>query len=92
MRAHAGTHALFCVRGQEGVSICKYDPLATVVGSAFRAAVVERYGACCDSLQGFIRSIAGPVDRDPLTDADYTFSAPSRVASLSPPHACARVR
>ena len=37
--------------------VAKYDPLATVLGSAFRAAVVERYGSMCDSLVGHIRML-----------------------------------
>ena len=46
--------------------VAKYDPLATAVGSAFRAAVVERYGSMCDSLVGHIRMLCGDRDRDPL--------------------------
>ena len=63
----------------------KYGPLAHSVSSQFRAAVVERFGAQCDDLVGFVKMICGDGDRDALRAEDYTFSASSRttyVASL----------
>ena len=63
--------------------MAKYDPLATVVGSAFRAAVVERYGSMCDSLVGHIRMLCGDRDRDPLQVDDYSFAASSRATYMA---------
>ena len=63
--------------------VAKYDPLATVVGSAFRAAVVERYGSMCDSLVGHIRMLCGDRDRDPLQVDDYSFAASSRATYMA---------
>ena len=40
----------------------KYAPLAAGVSSQFRAAVVERFGACCDPLVGFITMLCGDGD------------------------------
>ena len=57
----------------------KYGPLAAYVSSEFRAAVMERYGACCDSLVGWSRSLCGEGDRDPVEWEDYSFSAASRI-------------
>ena len=39
--------------------VAKYGPLAAGVSSQFRAAVIERFGACCDSLVGFISMLCG---------------------------------
>ena len=61
----------------------KYAPLAAGVSSQFRAAVVERFGACCDSLVGFINMLCGDGDRDALRADDYTFSAPSRTTYMA---------
>ena len=55
--------------------VAKYGHLAAGVSSSFRAAVVERFGACCDSLVGFIRTLCGDGDRDALRSEDFTFSA-----------------
>ena len=55
----------------------KYEPLAQSVSSAFRPAVIERYGACCDDLVGLIRMLCGDRDRDQL-EPDYAFSTCSR--------------
>ena len=63
--------------------VAKYDPLATAVGSAFRAAVVERYGSMCDSLVGHIRMLCGDRDRDPLQVDDYSFAASSRATYMA---------
>ena len=41
-------------------------------------AVLERFGACCDQLVGFVRLLCGDRDRDAARCEDYTFSAPSR--------------
>ena len=37
----------------------KYDSLCEQIGSEFRAGVAERFGACCDDMQGLIRMVAG---------------------------------
>ena len=47
------------------------------MGHSFRAGVMERYGACCDSLSGFIKMISGDGDRD-WRESDYNFSSKSR--------------
>ena len=46
--------------------------------SSFHPAVIERYGACCEALWGFLRTAAGDRDRDPLRHDDVTFSHSSR--------------
>ena len=61
----------------------KYAPLAAGVSSQFRPAVVERFGACCDSLVGFINMLCGDGDRDALRADDYTFSASSRTTYMA---------
>ena len=61
----------------------KYAPLAAGVSSQFRAAVVERFGACCDPLVGFINMLCGDGDRDALRAEDYTFSASSRTTYMA---------
>jgi hypothetical protein len=61
----------------------KYAALAAGVSSAFRAAVIERYGACCDSLVGFIKMLGGDGERDALASEDYTFSASSRTTYMA---------
>ena len=61
----------------------KYNALCENVGSHFFPAVIERFGACSDSLIGVIRTLAGVGDRDPLGDHLYTFSASSRVTFLA---------
>ena len=58
--------------------MAKYGPLAAGVSSQFRAAVIERFGACSDSLVGFISMLCGDGHRDALRADDYTFSASSR--------------
>ena len=40
--------------------------------------MIERYGACCEALWGFLRTAAGDRDRDPLRHDDVTFSHSSR--------------
>ena len=61
----------------------KYGPLTAGVSSTFRPAVVERYGACCDSLVGFIKTLCGDGDRDALRVDDYTFSQSSRTTYMA---------
>ena len=61
----------------------KYASLAAGVSSQFRPAVIERFGACCDSLVGFINMLCGDGDRDALRADDYTFSAPSRTTYMA---------
>ena len=61
----------------------KYAPLAAGVSSQFRAAVIERFGACCDSLVGFINMLCGDGERDALRADDYTFSASSRTTYMA---------
>ena len=56
----------------------KYGALAAQVSSSFHPAVIERYGACCEALWGFLRTAAGDRDRDPLRHDDVTFSHSSR--------------
>ncbi len=58
--------------------VAKYGPLAAAVSSQFRAAVIERFGAVCDHLVGFISMLTGPGERDPLRWDDYCFSSSSR--------------
>jgi hypothetical protein len=61
----------------------KYGPLAAGVSSAFRAAIIERFGTCGDSLVGFIKTLCGDGDRDALRSDDYTFSASSRTTYMA---------
>ena len=61
----------------------KYAPLAAGVSSQFRPAVIERFGACCDSLVGFINMLCGDGERDALRADDYTFSASSRTTYMA---------
>jgi len=60
----------------------KYEPLAAAVSSSFRAAVLERYGSCCDELVGLLRMVCGDRDRDMLME-DYAFSTSSRVTYVA---------
>ena len=62
--------------------VAKYGPLAAAVSSSFSAAVLERYGACCDDLVGLIRMVCGDRDRDQLGE-DYAFSTSSRVTYVA---------
>ena len=57
--------------------------MAASVGSQFRPAVVERFGAFCDALVGLVSMICGERHRDPLRDGDYTFSAASRTTYMA---------
>ena len=59
------------------------QPRFCLRSSSFRAAVVERFGACCDSLVGFIRTLCGDGDRDALRSEDFTFSASSRTTYMA---------
>ena len=63
--------------------MAKYQPLAAGVSSKFTPAVVERFGACCDELVGFIKMLTGDGDRDALRADDYTFSAASRTTYMA---------
>ena len=63
--------------------VAKYGPLAAGVSSQFRAAVIERFGACSDSLVGFISMLCGDGHRDALRADDYTFSASSRTTYMA---------
>ena len=56
----------------------KYGALAAQVSSSFHPALIERYGACCEALWGFLRTAVGDRDRDPLRHDDVTFSHSSR--------------
>ena len=40
--------------------------------------MAERFGACCDSLVGYLHMLCGDRDRDILRSEDYSFSASSR--------------
>ena len=53
------------------------------MSSKFKAAVVERFGACCDDFAGFIKVLTGDGDRDALRADDYTFSASSRTTYMA---------
>ena len=46
----------------------RYAPLAAAVSSAFRPAVVERFGAFSDALVGVVREVCGDRDRDRIGD------------------------
>ena len=61
----------------------KHQPLAAGVSSKFTPAVVERFGACCDELVGFIKVLTGDGDRDALRADDFTFSAASRTTYMA---------
>ena len=63
-------------RAAEGAE--RYAPLAAAVSSAFRPAVVERFGALCDAFVGVVREVCGDRDRDALLHDDVTFSQSSR--------------
>ena len=43
----------------------KYGPAVAASGAGFRAAVLERFGACSDDLVGLVRELVGQGDRDP---------------------------
>ena len=64
------------------IKVKKYAPICDAIGSSFKAAVVERYGACCEDLNGFLKLISGDGDRDPSSD-DYTFSSRSNTTHLA---------
>ena len=56
----------------------KYGPAVAAQGGVFRAAVMERFGACGDDLCGLVSQLCGEGER--AHDAeDWTFTAPSRV-------------
>ena len=63
------------------IKVKKYAPICDAIGS-FKAAIVERYGACCEDLNGFLKLISGDGDRDPSSD-DYTFSSRSNTTHLA---------
>ena len=63
--------------------VAKYGHLAAGVSSQFRAAVVERFGACCDELVGFISTLCGDGERDALRAEDFTFSATSKTTYMA---------
>ena len=63
--------------------IAKYAPWAGSVSSQFRPAVIERFGACCDALVGFINMLCGTGERDALRVDDYSFSASSRTTYVA---------
>ena len=67
----SATHAGVAADEQRaGRKVAKYGHICSSIGSCFRAGVVERFGACCDDMVGFVREVAGVRDRDALTD-DY---------------------
>ena len=55
----------------------KYKPATDAMGSEFRAAVMERYGACSDDLVGLVRVLCGEGERDETAD-DYLVAPRSR--------------
>ena len=63
--------------------MAKYQPLAEGVSSTFKPAVIERFGACCDELVGFIKQLTGDGDRDALRADDYAFSTASRTTYMA---------
>ena len=58
--------------------ILKYEGLAAAVDSSFCPAVIERYGAVCDALLGFLRGLCGDGERCAWQCEDHTFSQSSR--------------
>ena len=56
----------------------KYDSLCDQIGSEFRAGVVERFGACCDDMQGLIRMVAGDGECD-AGSVEWSPTATSRI-------------
>ena len=73
-----------CERGgvaaqqRAGKKCGKYGPAVAAQGGVFRAAVMERFGACSDDLCGLVSQLCGEGER--AHDAeDWTFTAPSRV-------------
>ena len=56
----------------------KYEGLAAAVDSSFCPAVIERYGAVCDALLGFLRGLCGDGERCAWQCEDHTFSQSSR--------------
>ena len=63
--------------------VAKYAPLAGAVSSHFMAAVVERYGACCDSFVGLLKLYTGDGERDPTVCDDWTTFATSSTTYLA---------
>ena len=61
----------------------QYKRLAAAVGSEFRAAVLERYGACSDSLVGLFRTLCGDRERDAAACDDYSGLVSSRVSYMA---------
>ena len=51
--------------------------------AADAAAVLERFGACCDSLVGFVNMLCGDGERDALHADDWTLSASSRTTYMA---------
>ena len=64
------------LRAQKKVQ--KYEGLAAAVDSSFCPAVIERYGAVCDALLGFLRGLCGDGERCAWQCEDHTFSQSSR--------------
>ena len=52
--------------------------LAAAVDSSFCPAVIERYGAVCEALLGFLRGLCGDGERCAWQCEDHTFSQSSR--------------
>ena len=46
----------------------KYSPACQTMGALFRAAVIERYGACADELCGLVRMVCGDGERELAAD------------------------
>ena len=56
----------------------KYRPATDAMGSIFRAAVMERYGACSDDLVGLVRCLCGEGEREATAD-DFAVAPTSRL-------------
>ena len=52
--------------------------LAAAVDSSFCPAVIDRYGAVCEALLGFLRGLCGDGERCAWQCEDHTFSQSSR--------------
>ena len=57
----------------------KYGDACAAMGADFRAACMDRYGACCDDLHGLVQQLCGDGDRSVDSD-DWYYTAPSRVS------------
>ena len=72
--------AIVCVAAQPRADTkhAHYRAAVEAMGACFRAATMERFGACSDDLCALVRELCGEEDRPSASD-DWYFTAPSSV-------------